>query len=192
MREKAMPAPTAPSPPLSPPVQPLQSVQASPPAQTIEPAKPAQSSINGQITQPLRPLQQVKPTQPPSSDSSSAAKSVVPRKTSSLPQPQAGTRTAKKNYAAPKAGEVKNNIAKPFSIQIIAYPEKDKADALAKQIRAGKIPARVEDVAIKGKGRWHRVLVGKFKNRTEALEYFSDHKIGKLYPQSFIQKSPNI
>jgi cell division septation protein DedD len=82
----------------------------------------------------------------------------------------------------------KINAAKPYSVQIIAYPEKDKAEAYAKNMRANKFSVRVEEVAIKGKGRWHRVLLGHFKSRDEALKYYNDHMIKKLYPQSFIQK----
>jgi hypothetical protein len=72
------------------------------------------------------------------------------------------------------------------------YPGKGKADALAERRGAGKIPGRIEDVAIKGKGRWHHVLPGKLKTRTEARKYSNDHKIEKLYPQSFMQISANI
>jgi hypothetical protein len=180
-QEKAVKAtPVQRTPPVAPvePVQPLQSAQASPPVQPIEPAKPAQSFKNTQPSQPTLP------------DGSSGDKSAIPNKPSSLPQPKIMDRLAKKEVS-PKEVAVKIIVAKPYSIQITAYPEKDKADALAKRLRGEKIPVRVEEVAIKGKGRWHRVLLGTFKDRNEALKYFDDHKIGKIYPQSFIQKSAN-
>jgi len=188
-QEKAVKAPPVQSVPPTPPVQPLQSAQTTPPVQPVEPVKPALTFNNVQTAQPVHPLQQVQPAQPILPDVSSRDKSAIPGKPSSFPQPQAEYRPAKKRITPLKAVEVKDDVTKPYSIQITAYPEKDKADALAKRLRADKIPVRVEDVAIKGKGRWHRVLLGKFKNRNEARKYFADHKLGKLYPQSFIQIS---
>ena len=161
-----------------PPAIPAQTIQSAQPAQTIQPPQSTQSLLS---TQPA----------PPSSPSgSSNGKITIPDKPSSPPRSNLKNRPAEK-VVPPKVVEVKINVSKPYSIQITAYPEKDKAVALAKRLREEKIPVRVEDIAIKGKGRWHRVLLGKFKNRDEALKYFNDHKIGKLYPQSFIQKSAN-
>jgi len=160
----------------APPVQSVQSAQPAPPVQPLQPA---------QTVQPIQPVQ------PPLPSNSSGAEFTITGKPSSLPQPKVVARPAEREVPPPEVAEAKANIAKPYSIQITAYPEKDKAEALAKRLRGGKIPVRVEEAAIKGKGRWHRVLLGKFKNRDEALKYFNDHKIGKLYPQSFIQKPAN-
>jgi len=150
----------------------------------VQPVQPLQTAPSAQALLPTQPVQ------PPLPSDSSRAEFSITGKASSLPQTEAKSRPVKKK-APPKVVEVKINIAKPYSIQITAYPEKEKAVAMAKRLRGGEIPVRVEDIAIKGKGRWHRVLLGKFKNRDEALKYFNDHKIGKLYPQSFIQKSAN-
>ena len=76
-----------------------------------------------------------------------------------------------------------------YSIQIGAYTEKDKADDLAEEVRAKKFAIRVEEVSIPGKGLWHRVLLGQFKNRAVALRYLKDRRIGETYPGSFVQKS---
>ncbi|MCX5829364.1 MAG: SPOR domain-containing protein [Deltaproteobacteria bacterium] len=179
---------------LIPPVQVemrQQKAAKAPPVQPEQPVQPLQPAQLAQTVQPAQSLQSTQPVQPPSPSGSSRAEFTITGKPSSLPQPKVKTRPAEKEVPPPKVVEVKINVAKPYSIQIIAYPEKDKAVALAKRLRGGKIPVRVEEVAIKGKGRWHRVLLGKFKNRDEALKYFNDHKIGKLYPQSFIQKAPN-
>ncbi|MFA6413765.1 MAG: SPOR domain-containing protein [Syntrophales bacterium] len=158
--------------------------------QPVPPVIPAQPLQSAQPAQPVQSLQSTQPVPPPSPSGSSSGKITFPDKPSSRPQQKVKNRPAGKEVP-PKVVEVKINIAKPYSIQITAYPEKDKAVALAKRLRGDKIPVRVEDVSIKGKGRWHRVLLGKFKNRNEALKYFNDHKIGKLYPQSFIQKTEN-
>ncbi|MBU4582790.1 MAG: SPOR domain-containing protein, partial [Proteobacteria bacterium] len=76
-----------------------------------------------------------------------------------------------------------------YSIQVSAYQEKNKAEALAKEIQAKKFAGRVEEVYIQGKGRWYRVLLGQFENRAAALQYLKDHQIGETYPGCFIQKS---
>ena len=167
------------------PVQPLQSAQSTlpatppPPVQSVQPIQPAQTA---------QPQQQARPAQPPLTSKSSGTEFAVEGKPSSTKQQKVAPRRPEKKIPPPKVAASKANIPKPYSIQITAYPEKEKAVALAKRLREGKIPARVEEVSIKGKGRWHRVLLGKFKNRDEALKYFNDHKIGQLYPQSFIQK----
>lgn len=191
MQQKTEKAPIVPSVPATPPVQALTPAPASPPVQSFEPAKESQTFSNVQTPQPDQPLQRVQPVKPPLTGSSSRDKFAVANKQSSLPQQKNEARPAIKNAPAPKAAASETNAAKPYSIQVIAYQEKEKADALAKRLRGGKVTVRVEDIAIKGKGRWHRVLLGKFSNRDEALKYYNDHKIGKLYPQSFIQKSAN-
>ncbi|MFA5179720.1 MAG: SPOR domain-containing protein [Syntrophales bacterium] len=186
-QEIAMKAPTGPSLQPVPPVQPLQSVQTSPPAQPLEPAKPEQTIKS---VQPVPPRQQVQPIHPPIPANPSTDKGAIPSKPYSLSPPKVVARPAKKE-APPKEVAVKVIFAQPYSIQIIAYPEKDKAEAFAKTMRGKKMSVRIEEVAIKGKGRWHRVLLGNFKNRHDALKYFNNNKIGILYPQSFIQKSAN-
>ncbi len=178
--DKAMPVQPLPS---VPTVQPLQSAHTAPPVQPVQPAQLPQT------IQPVQPRQSPQPAPPPSPSGSTSGKIAIPEKASSRPQPKVKNRPAEKEVPPPKVVEVKINVLKPYSIQITAYPEKDKAVALAKRLRGEKIPVRVEEVTIKGKGRWHRVLLGKFKNRDEALKYFNDHEIGKLYPQSFIQKT---
>jgi cell division septation protein DedD len=84
---------------------------------------------------------------------------------------------------------VKTKTRGPYSIQISAYQERNKAETLAKEIQAKKFAGRVEEVSIKGKGHWYRVLLGQFENRTVALQYLKDHQIGEIYPGSFVQKS---
>ena len=184
----------------APPLQPVQQVVPPMPAQPVQPLQSAQPTLPAtppppvQSVQPIQPAQtvqpqlQARPSQPPLTSKSSGTEFAVEGKPSSTKQQKVVPRRPEKKIPPPKVATSKANIPKPYSIQITAYPEKEKAVALAKRLREGKIPARVEEVSIKGKGRWHRVLLGNFKNRDEALKYFNDHKIGQLYPQSFIQK----
>lgn len=200
MQQQATPAPTAQQAPPLPsalsalPGQPqktaqsAQTVPAAPPPPTALPTQQVQPQ---QSAQPVPPSMSIKPVQPPLPSNPPRAEFTVEGKSSSIPPQKEAPRHPEKKIPPAKTTAAKANISKPYSIQITAYPEKEKAVTLAKRLQAGKIPARVEEVAIKGKGRWHRVLIGKFKDRDAALKYFNDHKIGQLYPQSFIQKPAN-
>jgi hypothetical protein len=96
---------------------------------------------------------------------------------------------AKQEITPPDRISVKTKTRGPYSIQVSAYPARNKAEALAKEIQAKKFAVRVEEVSIQGKGQWYRVLLGQFENRAAALQYLKDHQIGETYPGSFIQKS---
>ena len=77
----------------------------------------------------------------------------------------------------------------PFHIQISAHKEKEKAEAVARKLRAEKLVVEVETVTVEGKGVWHRVLVGGFADRDTALNCIRTYKLDKTYPGSFVQKS---
>ncbi|MCX5838822.1 MAG: SPOR domain-containing protein [Deltaproteobacteria bacterium] len=95
----------------------------------------------------------------------------------------------KQEITPPDRISVETKTRGPYSIQVSAYPARDKAEALAKEIQAKKFAIRVEAVSIPGKGQWYRVLLGQFENPDAALQYLKDHQIGETYPGSFIQKS---
>ena len=84
---------------------------------------------------------------------------------------------------------LKAKTGTPYSIQISAYPERYKADALAEKMRAARFAVRVDEASIDGKGRWHRVLLGRFEDRRAAVRYLEEHRIGETYPGSFIQRT---
>jgi cell division septation protein DedD len=96
---------------------------------------------------------------------------------------------AKQEITPPDRIGVTTKTRGPYSIQVSAYPARNKAEALAKEIQAKNFTVRVEAVSIPGKGQWYRVLLGQFENRAAALQYLKDHQIGEIYPGSFIQKS---
>ncbi len=135
------------------------------------------------------------PPQPP------PLKEMMPQAAVSSPSVQpgeAGARTepaskpptpAKQQRKPPAQAGVKAKTGGPYGIQLGAYQEKDRAEDLAEEVRAKKFAVRVEEVSIPGKGLWHRVLLGQFKNRAAALRYLKDHRIGETYPGSFVQKS---
>lgn len=95
----------------------------------------------------------------------------------------------KRNIRTPHQPSAQRKTGATYSIQISAYPARDRADALAKQMQAKQYAVRVEEASIRGKGQWYRVLLGQFENRGAALLYLKDHRIGEIYPGSFIQRA---
>ncbi|MDQ5987247.1 MAG: Cell division protein FtsN [Syntrophus sp. SKADARSKE-3] len=107
---------------------------------------------------------------------SAAAKAVVPDVSVAAPA------EAKKDKAAPtaKTGSEKDikpaaaKEAKPpekngkYTVQVVSFREKEKADALGKKIVALGYKPQVSLVAISGKGQWYRVVVGGFETKDAA------------------------
>ncbi|MFA5075738.1 MAG: SPOR domain-containing protein, partial [Candidatus Babeliales bacterium] len=149
------------------------------------------------------------PAQPARAEVRSESKSAQPSRTkgispqaalSPLPTEPAGVRSrnesrpalpapTKRKIASPDQFGVKTKAGTPYSIQISAYPERHKADALADKMRASGFAVRVDAVSIQGKGQWYRVLLGQFEDRGAALRYLKDHRIGETYPGSFVQRA---
>lgn len=76
-------------------------------------------------------------------------------------QPKAATPVPAPREAAP---------AKPerFLVQLVAYQQKSKAEALVKRIAAMGKPARMEATELPDKGKWYRVVMGEFSSRQDA------------------------
>ena len=76
-----------------------------------------------------------------------------------------------------------------YAVQIKAFPEKEKTDALAfagtvKKIRTD---VQMETVNIRARGVWYRILLGNFSSHEDASKYMRETKILDTYPGSFIQ-----
>jgi cell division protein FtsN len=54
-----------------------------------------------------------------------------------------------------------------FTVQVIAYREKKKADATAKNLEISGYPSFVEKIPMKG-GEWYTVRIGRYSTRDEA------------------------
>lgn len=156
----------------------------------VIPTPPATAEPTGTVIQVPEnppqppPLKEVSPqavVSPPSVQPGEVGTRIEPAKEPPAP--------AKRQSKPPAPAAVKAKSGGLYSIQIGAYTEKDKADDLAEEVRAKKFAVRVEEVSIPGKGLWHRVLLGQFKNRAAALRYLKDRRIGETYPGSFVQKS---
>ncbi len=147
---------------------------AAPPAEPLEQAAPPPPFAAPVVVAP--------PAEPHAVPTPPAKAITIPRE-KPAPAPRIGT--------APAADRTRVNAGFKgrYGIQVGAYPEKAKAEAQASALRTKYPTARVEAIRIEGKGPWHRVLVGRFENRDDALRYLKDHRIGEAYPGTFVQTS---
>lgn len=84
--------------------------------------------------------------------------------------------------AAPVAKPQAVAAGKPaFSVLTGSFRSQSNADAEAGRLRKLGFDARTVQVDIKGKGQWHRVLIGSWTRRAEALQAVNDvrRKTGK-------------
>jgi cell division septation protein DedD len=75
-----------------------------------------------------------------------------------------------------------------FAIQIKSYDNPAEAWKLIEDLRKAGMEADAVAVPVDDRGIWHRVLIGRFKDPGEALEFMQKHRITDAYPGSFIQK----
>ncbi|MBI4633760.1 MAG: SPOR domain-containing protein [Deltaproteobacteria bacterium] len=77
-----------------------------------------------------------------------------------------------------------------YAIQIRAYPENKKQDAIAflEKVRKKMPDVSMETVPVAGSGVWHRILIGSFSTTEEAADYRERHQLAREHPDSFIQK----
>jgi hypothetical protein len=77
-----------------------------------------------------------------------------------------------------------------YAIQLLAYAEDQKEDAKAhlEGLRKRTPDASMETVFIAERGVWHRILLGNFSTRQEAVDYQKRDRLAREYPGSFIQR----
>jgi cell division septation protein DedD len=85
---------------------------------------------------------------------------VLNPKRSSAPQSKA------KSKSASKSG--KSSSAKGYTLHLSSYQKQAGATQEVAKLAKQGVQARVESVDLGGKGRWHRVLVGKFSSKDQA------------------------
>jgi len=76
-----------------------------------------------------------------------------------------------------------------YAIQIKAYPEAAKKDAMAfaADLKKKQPDVYVERVKIRKRGVWYRVLTGQFASIEDATNYMQEKKISEAHPGSFVQ-----
>jgi hypothetical protein len=77
-----------------------------------------------------------------------------------------------------------------YAIQIKAFPEnkKEAAAAFVDDMKKKLPDVRMETVHIRGRGIWHRVLLGNFLTMAEASSYMKEARISNAFRDSFVQK----
>ncbi len=60
------------------------------------------------------------------------------------------------------------SAAAPYTLHISSYRQIERARRARAQLEAQGVQARLATVDLPGKGRWHRVLVGRFSSRAKA------------------------
>jgi OOP family OmpA-OmpF porin len=76
-----------------------------------------------------------------------------------------------------------------YAIQIKAFPDKEKTDAMAfvGAMKKERPDVQMETVNTRERGVWHRILLGNFSSQEDASTYMREAKILDAYPGSFIQ-----
>ena len=76
-----------------------------------------------------------------------------------------------------------------YAIQIKAFPDKEKTDAMAfvGAMKKERPDVQMETVNTRERGVWHRILLGNFSSQEDASQYMREAKILDTYPGSFIQ-----
>ena len=77
-----------------------------------------------------------------------------------------------------------------YAIQIKAFPENKKyaAAGFVDDMKKKLPDVRMETVHIRGRGIWHRILLGNFSTMEEASSYMKEAKISSAFRDSFVQK----
>ena len=114
----------------------------------------------------------------------------TPKDQSTMVQP-AGEKTLKdKAGDLPILSSSKTSNERKYAVQIKAYPEAEKKDAIAfvEELRKSRSDIHVDRVQMPGRGVWYRILLGHFANAEEASNYKKETQIVNTYPGSFTQQ----
>ena len=77
-----------------------------------------------------------------------------------------------------------------YAVQIMAYPETRKKDAVAyaEDMRKEHPDIHMERVVLRGQGVWYRIMIGHFTSAEDARRYMKEKKIIDAHPGSFVQQ----
>jgi septal ring-binding cell division protein DamX len=77
-----------------------------------------------------------------------------------------------------------------YAIQIRSFPEnkKDAATGFVDGMKKKLPDVRMETANIRGRGIWHRILLGNFSSMEKASIYMKENKISLTFPGSFVQR----
>jgi cell division septation protein DedD len=77
-------------------------------------------------------------------------------------------------------------------VQVKAVPSAEEAKKIVEALKAKGDKVFSRSVMIKGRGEWHRILVGHFETREEARQYMKQLRLEAKYPGAIIQKITSI
>jgi hypothetical protein len=77
-----------------------------------------------------------------------------------------------------------------YAVQIKAYPETDKDEAMAfvEDMQKTQPDIHMERVTLTGRGVWYRIMIGHFASADDACRYMEEKKIIDAHPGSFVQR----
>ena len=84
----------------------------------------------------------------------------------------------------------KNESELKYAIQIKAFPKnkKEAATGFVDDMKKKLPDVRMETVNIRGRGIWHRILLGHFSSMEKASSYMKETKISHTFTGSFVQR----
>ncbi len=135
-------------------------VAPAPPAVPATPSLPSAAPVAPNTNlPPAAPGTKSMPTVP-------TAKDVPPKPVNTMPA--VTPPKAKVGAAEPKYQGAGIATSAYFSIQVVSYDERAKANQLQKKLQGMGYKAEVSEMDISGKGKWYRVMVNNYQTRKEA------------------------
>jgi len=131
--------------------------ETSTPAVIVTPAPPALPATPAAPGTNLKPTMPVTPKATTARDASPKAGIAAP---TVIPPKAGGT--------APKPPVVGPTASANYSIQVVSYNERVKANQLQKKLQGMGYKVEVSEMDISGKGKWYRVMVNNYQTRKEA------------------------
>lgn len=78
---------------------------------------------------------------------------------------------------------------RPYAIQIKAYRDLEEAKRFVAGLKEKGIDAHWARVNVEGKGVWHRVFIGHFTAKKNAVRYMKEKGINRSYPGSWVPET---
>ncbi|MEI7637600.1 MAG: SPOR domain-containing protein [Syntrophus sp. (in: bacteria)] len=129
------------------------------PAKTSPPSPPAIPAAPGTKSMPTAPDTQSAPTAP-------TAKNAPPKP--AVAAPAATPPKVKIGGTEPTSPVAGTAASAKFSIQVISYDDRVKANQLQKKLQGMGYKAEVSEMDISEKGKWYRVMVNNYQTRNAA------------------------
>ena len=79
---------------------------------------------------------------------------------------------------------------KPFAIQVKAFNNWPEAQTALAAIKKTGVDAHYVTVPLGDRGTWYRILIGRFKDPVEAMQFMKKKRMEDFYEGCFIQKYP--